>query len=179
MVFKMNKLLSSLSLLSLCLAASSSFAGTTGQVNFHGFVYSQTCQVKDTSTNKHVYLPPVRSSALMTMGATAAETPFNLEFVGCTTGTTAGVKFDQVNVNTATGTLQNTSTGPMSANNVNIQIMANGQAIDLTQQDTSHYKEVLIDDAEISYPFVARYYATGKATQGAVESYATFKVDYK
>ncbi|WP_162183601.1 fimbrial protein [Acinetobacter rudis] len=176
----MNKLLGSLSLLSLCLYAGSSFAGTTGKVNFHGFVYGQTCQVKNTSENQHVFLPSVRSSSLMTAGATSTEQAnFNIEFVNCTAGVTAGVKFDQINVNSTSGTLQNTYNGPFSANNVNIQIMANGQTIDLSQQDTSHYKEALVDDAVISYPFVARYYATGKATQGLVESYATFKVDYK
>ncbi|MDQ8936390.1 fimbrial protein [Acinetobacter rudis] len=176
----MNKLLSSLSMLSLCLYAGSSFAGTTGKVNFHGYVYGQTCQVKNTSENQHVFLPSVRSSSLLTAGATSTESAnFNIEFVNCTAGVTAGVKFDQVNVNGTTGTLKNTFTGPYAADNVDIQIMANGQTINLAQQDKSHYKEALVDDAVVSYPFVARYYATGKATQGIVDTYATFKVDYK
>lgn len=179
----MNTLKTSLSLIAAILCTGAAHAAeTTGQVDFSGSVYSQTCTIATTSKDKKVILPPVRASALMTAGIASKEKEtFDLVLSGCTAGMTAGVLFDQTNVDSAnSGTLINTSTGASAAKNVNIQIaLADGTAIKLNEQTKDHYREVVKDDVDQKYGYIASYFSTGKATAGSVTSYATFKVDYK
>lgn len=180
----MKKITQVLTVLSACGFASLSYAADVssveGRVNFTGKVYAQTCQLNDETKNKNVPLPDVRASELMQSGQTAKPTPFKLDLTGCTKGLIAGLKFDQINVDAGNaGTLRNIAAGAETAQNVNIQILANGQPLTLNTAMDFYYQAIDADDVLVSYPFEARYYATGKTTAGEVKSYATFKIDYK
>lgn len=154
-------------------------SSTTGQVTFTGKVYSQTCRVADKSKDLKVVLEDVRASSLLEAGKVAGSQNFILELLNCTAGTVAGLKFDPVNVDANTGTLKNVKKGKGAAENVNIQLSVNGTPINLANLNKDAYQEISKDDLTTQYKFAASYYATGKATAGDVESFVTFKVDYK
>lgn len=172
----MKVLTTSLSVLAAMLITSTSHAATTGKVSFTGKVYNQTCDVSPATADQTVILSDVRASALDLAGKTANPTNFTLSLKGCTKGATVGFKFDQVNVDATTGTLNSSGT----AQNVNVQILdRNSAPIALNAQTKADYVKVLANDIPIDYLYKAQYYATGEATPGTVSTYATFSIDYK
>ncbi|TCM66600.1 major type 1 subunit fimbrin (pilin) [Acinetobacter calcoaceticus] len=179
----MKKLALSLGAVALALTSAQSFAvgATSGIVNVTGYVQGQTCRITDDTTYHDLRLDDTRTRDLVRLGdVSTQQVKFDIKLVDCEVGETAGIRFGNSNVDGAhAGTLKNIWSGSGVAENVNIQLMYNDQAIDLTAQTNDHYKTVVTHDDALVYQYAARYYATGQATKGWVHSFATYNVDYK
>lgn len=178
----MKKLALVLGAVATALTSATTFAATSGQIGFQGLVIGQTCQIQQDHVSRVLTLPTVRANQLTVAGQVSAEkVSFPINLINCEQGVTAGVKFDEsVNVDTTqAGTLINTSQAANSATNVNIQLMYNNRAIDLLAQSNGHYKTTSFLNDVLEYEYEARYFATGEATPGLVETLTTFKIDYK
>lgn len=178
----MKKLALVLGAVATALTSATTFAATSGQIGFQGLVIGQTCQIQQDHVSRVLTLPTVRANQLTVAGQVSAEkVSFPINLINCEQGVTAGVKFDEsVNVDTTqAGTLINTSQAANSATNVHIQLMHNNQGINLGAQSDSHYETTSYLNDVLEYEYEARYYATGKATPGLVETLTTFRINYK
>ena len=180
----MKKLALVLGAVATALTSATTFAATSGQIGFQGLVIGQTCQIQQDHVSRVLTLPTVRANQLTVAGQVSAEkVSFPINLINCEGDITAGVKFDEnVNVDQvplAAGTLVNTSQAANSATNVHIQLMHNNQGINLGAQSDSHYETTSYLNDVLEYEYEARYYATGKATPGLVETLTTFRINYK
>ncbi|MDO5686314.1 MAG: fimbrial protein [Neisseria sp.] len=166
----------------LLIAAATLSAGVMakdGTVTINGEVVSQTCTVDAGSVNKTVTLPKVPTTALPTAGTTAGDTPFSLVFNNCSVGDVYAYFLPGANTVAATGNLKNNGV----ATNVEIalyntddsKIKLNDPAA--TQNSASVNVGTAGGTATLNY--VAKYYATGQATVGAVTTSVDYNIAYK
>jgi len=149
-----------------------------GTISFTGALQAATCTITG-GGNQTVTLPTLATSTLAAAGATGGDTFFNIAVTGCTGGlTTATAYFEAgANVDSVTGRLKNTG----AAANVQIQVLnGSGSVVNLAGATTvaqSTTAASLTSNAG-TQSFIARYYATGATTAGAVTSSVTYSMVY-
>ncbi|MBN3848527.1 type 1 fimbrial protein [Paraburkholderia sp. Ac-20342] len=158
-----------------------------GTITINGSVTSHTCSIDGNASgaaNKTITLDPVSAGALAATGQTAgmskaADLKFALS--GCTGGAKAIATFENgATVDQTSGRLLNmASTG--AAPNVQVELL-NGafQPINIL---TNSNNQVATNGATITgglatLQYYARYYATGTAGPGAVQSTVQFSMNY-
>ncbi|MGF6898824.1 fimbrial protein [Paraburkholderia sp. GAS348] len=157
-----------------------------GTITITGTVTDTTCSINGiaagSDANKSIVLPNVTASSLAALGATAGTSnPTDLEFKlsGCTTGTKAIANFENgTTVDQASGNLKNSGT----AQNVQIQLLNAGMnPINIT---TNSNNQLATDGGAITggaadLKYYARYYSTGKATAGTVNTSVQYTMQYQ
>lgn len=161
-------------------------SGPDGTITVNGQVVAQTCQVDGkafgTADDRVVNLPNVLTSALTTSGNTAGDTNFSLSVTGCDTSlTSVQTYFSGGDINTGNGRLDNSAASP--AGNVQVQLLnASGTPMNLggaTATDQGSQVVNLDTNGAATLKYTARYYASGKATAGAVKSTVSFTMIYQ
>lgn len=178
-----------LSALLLAGLASSSVYAVDGTVTFNGTLVDGTCSAtvdSGSTADATVTLPTTNVSALTTSANVAGLTSYKITLTGAGCSTSAGVAAPYyepslANVNT-NGRLTNTGT----ATNVDVQLLNNSQSvIDLTADSASQTYSTATTGtnsssvATYTYPYYARYYATGTTTAGTVVGQVDYSIVYK
>ncbi|EEW2248538.1 type 1 fimbrial major subunit FimA [Escherichia coli] len=169
----------------LSLSSAAALADTTtvngGTVHFKGEVVNAACAVDAGSVDQTVQLGQVRTASLKQAGATSSAVGFNIQLNDCdtTVATKAAVAFLGTAIDaTRTDVLALQSSAAGSATNVGVQILdRTGNA--LTLDGATFSAQTTLNNGTNTIPFQARYYAIGKATPGAANADATFKVQYQ
>lgn len=179
---------------------------TTSTVRFKGKVVANTCKISTGSKDLIVTLPTVGKNALSQSGQVAGPTPFQITLTDCVAAagetpqaTSVGARFYKIPatsstvINNVAGeidvannfTLKNTKAN--GAKNVNIQIFeANGSTpiqvattgFTGTAPTLTSY-QTINGQTNITLHYVAKYYATGVATPGEVETATNFEIVYQ
>jgi major type 1 subunit fimbrin (pilin) len=161
----------------LALAAGDVMAQSpTVTISFTGYYNSVSCTVQ--GGNLNVTLPTISTTALSSAGATAGATEFNIPVL-CESDVNSLVAYFQQGPTTdADGNLNvENPTDPKSATRVQIQL-TNGDGSPIRVGDVSTVKPVSVKGSAVtSIPFFARYYATGQASAGTVNTYVTFVLE--
>ncbi|HFD0352206.1 TPA: type 1 fimbrial major subunit FimA [Escherichia coli] len=171
----------------LSLSSTAALADTTpttvngGTVHFKGEVVNAACAVDAGSVDQTVQLGQVRTATLEQAGATSSAVGFNIQLNDCNTTVAekAEVAFLGTTINPAsTDVLALQSSAAGSATNVGVQILdRTGNALKLDGATFS--APITLNNGKNTIPFRARYYAIGKATTGAANADAIFKVQYQ
>lgn len=179
---KTNK--SSLLLGAIGLAFAGSALATSGTINITGKVTDTTCNISVNGQGNiaTVTLPTVPSSALSLAGNTAGTTPFSIALSDCsgTTFTTAHTFFEA-------GTMVEMSSGRL--NNADSSGGATNVQVELLNSTLSPIKagatDALQGDIEVdntagttTLNYFARYYATGAAEAGSVNTEVDYTIIY-
>jgi major type 1 subunit fimbrin (pilin) len=171
----------------VCLAPLAAFAAD-GTIDINGTIVNTTCTINVDGSGANaatVRLPAVSSSSLRQSGDVAGATPFNIQTVCLQPlSLTAASIYWEPNgalVDMTTGNLLNLAPGGSA--NVQIQLLASGTPLALNRGPGQQNNPVATGLTPghyylITWPYAARYYATGQATPGAVSGYATFTVVY-
>lgn len=181
-------------------------AVTGGKITFQGKVVDQTCSVSTNSRDQIVVLQNVPKNKLAALGAEAMPTPFHIDLEGCKKATddnkaakTVKASFSSVaNVDPENEYSLKNKVGDTYAKNVNIRLYsANGtDAIYPSRQTVSPdtpttgrttykmdegntTKVEFGDDLSPVLHYIAKYYATGEATVGDVETSVNFELTYE
>lgn len=158
-----------------------------GTITFTGTVSDTTCSINGVTSGSPadiaVTLPPVPAGALTSTGETAGTTTagaIQMQLTGCSgTATKAIANFENgTTVDQTTGNLINSG----SAGNVQVQLLnTNMNPINVTtnsnNQLTTNGDAILGGAATLKY--FARYYATGKATAGTVNTSVQYTMQYQ
>lgn len=168
-----------LALASAALVAGQAAQASDGTITFGGQLTDNTCTITG-GGNKAVTLPTLSKLSVTGSGATGGDTYFNIAVTGCSAGlTTANAYFEAgANIDTVSGRLKNTAAG--GATNVQIELLnKNGVALNLAAVAGSQNSiaEAISGNAA-TQQFIARYYATGTTTSGAVASSVTYSMVY-
>jgi len=165
------------------LAVAPAFA-SDGTITITGKVVANTCafSVNGGSASNTVQLPVVFTTALNASGNTAGATPFTIKVSGCDPNlTSVQEQFGGSNINAADGNLKNiaTATSPQTvAGNVEVQLTdSTANAINLNTNANSPVGALSSGGVTLSYQ--ARYYATGVATAGLVNTSVTYTTQYQ
>jgi major type 1 subunit fimbrin (pilin) len=157
-----------------------------GTITITGTVTDTTCSINGTTSgtqvNPSVTLMPATAGSLAALGQTAnTSKPTDLEFKlsGCTSGTKAIANFENgATVDQTSGNLNNSGT----AQNVQVQLLNASMApINIT---TNSGNQLATEGAAITggaadLKYYARYYATGKATAGTVNTQVQYTMQYQ
>ena len=135
-------------------------------------VTANTCTVSTPSVA--VGLPNVSKTSLAAAGSTAGITPFTLSFSGCSTsaGGFTGTQTWAFTPGPASNVISNTGT----ATNVYAQILDSSMT-PITNGGTTSFS-VPAAGGGVSKQFYARYYSSGTAGAGTLNSTATFSMTY-
>jgi major type 1 subunit fimbrin (pilin) len=154
-----------------------------GIINFTGQLTAQTCTINGGVGKDFVVALPTVSIANFTgVNSVAGATNFSINVTGCET-TIAGYKayFEaNQNINLVGGRLKNTAAGGAQFVEIELLNAANtATPFDLTKPSGSQ----LVTAGTFTNPagtsnFIARYYATGATTAGAVASQVTYSLVY-
>lgn len=179
--------------------------GSAGGVQFdiNGEIKDVTCEVDSAYKNLVVILPTVGTKQLAQAGAKAGRTPFQINIGNCQNmeddyreGKNILAFFESEHLDTQNNyTLKNaaqTAGSYQAATNVNIQLIDNeNNAILISNNEAeknstfkpleSYKSGELFSTQKENYSlhYAAQYYATGVASSGLVESFATFTIRYK
>lgn len=185
-------------LIALALATAGLSSVANVDFSIEGRILAKTCKVKTNYANLVVVLPTVSIASLGSSGKTNGYTRFPIELAECENTTVLSGKglyaffeSDRVDANN-NYTLQNAATAN-PARNVNVQLTNHeGSAIQVSNQSLSSGtftpatgysgKGLATIQANLDHytlEYGAQYYATGRASAGLVESFATFSVQYK
>jgi major type 1 subunit fimbrin (pilin) len=148
----------------------------TVTLTFKGTYVTGSCSVVGAS-DIEVELPTVSAAALSANGQSHGETLFNIP-IQCDGATTAArVYFDSgAGIDGTTGNLIPIAEAG-AASNVQIRLF-NGDRSPIRVGDRSTTKVIPITSTDIVHiPFIASYYATGRATAGTVRTYATYVIE--
>ncbi|MTH45708.1 fimbrial protein [Intestinirhabdus alba] len=168
------------SLIALALGSTSAMA-SNGTITIKGKLTSATCTVKVNggTSDATVTLPTLPTSMLAAANATAGATNFTMNLTGCTNATNVRAFFEAgPNVEASTGLLKNTLTTG-NATNVKIQLMDEA-GHELKAGDTSQRSNAAtpLTSGAANLSYSARYFATGAAGAGAIETSVTYSIDY-
>ena len=135
-------------------------------------IVSNTCTVSTPAVA--VGLPNVSKTSLAAAGSTAGITPFTLSFSGCSTSASGftGTQTWAFTPGPASNVISNTGT----ATNVYAQILDSSMA-PITNGGTTSFSVPAAGGA-VSQQFYARYYSSGTAGAGTLNSTATFTMTY-
>lgn len=187
-------------------AADSVNSDTTSTVTFKGKVVANTCKLETDSKNQTVTLPTVGKNALSQAGQVAGPTPFQIKLTNCVAATNENPKATSVSArfykipatsstvfNNVAGeidvahdfTLKNTKNG--GAQNVNIKLFEKDGSTPIPvattgftgTAPTSTSYQTINGQTNITLHYVAKYYATGVATPGEVETATNFEIVYQ
>ena len=176
----------------LTAAVSQSAYAADGIINFSGLVTDVTCTVEGSPPGtgavvKDVNLGGVSAARLATAGSRANLTGFTIRIGGpgegsCTNGRTAMVAFDPTSpaIDVATGRLNidgyDDPSDTTSAKNVQVEVTnRDGSPINVY---TEKSEGVVIADNQAIIPLAAQMYASGPATEGAVNTRVGFMIEY-
>lgn len=176
-----STLLSAALIASLALVATVSTPANAadGTVNFTGLVVDQTCKITNTSQN--VTLPWVFSSALLSSGATAGNTPFSIQITGCASALQqVSATFGGGSINSTTGNLTTTGT----ATQVELRLLNASDSSPIALNQTSaalqNSKPATLSGGGATLNYIAQYIAPqGNATAGTVASNVEFTMTYQ
>ncbi|MBH03889.1 MAG: F17 fimbrial protein [Xanthomonadales bacterium] len=194
-----QKILTWAGALAAVIGAPAAVAQQSGTISFDGKVTAASCEIVGEGADQTVTLPTVSVNALPAEGATAGETPFDIQLANCSlahsthtqTGSQSVTAYftPNANVNTAFGTLLNTTDAASGgAQNVTIQLL-NGetdQPIDIgntVPTDESSLGNLPAgqfdaDNNQVTLNYLARYFATGQSTAGDVNATASYVLIY-
>jgi major type 1 subunit fimbrin (pilin) len=167
-----------------------------GMVSFEGKISSQTCKINglDKNANLNVKLPTVSASALAANGDKAGATMFEFKLTECTTaaGTAYPLFEPGATIDTVTGRLKNSTTGPGLAKNVQIELLNEDRSsIDLSKgADAQNVKIATLQSktdgtppkttGEATLKLYAQYVATdGPAVAGTVNTNVQYAMVYE
>lgn len=164
------------------LSATGAFAAD-GTITIQGQVTDSSCLIAvDGGTgDSTLTLPAVSKSALAVPGDTAGAKSFTMHLSGCPATGSVRAAFSPLNVDPATGYLQNTATVSPAAN-VQVQVL-DGTVTPIDLRDNTGNDYVPFVDqggsgvADLNY--AARYVATGVATAGQVDTQLVYTLDYQ
>ncbi|MFW1852607.1 type 1 fimbrial major subunit FimA [Acinetobacter guillouiae] len=173
-----------LGLLAAALVVSTTpFAATVngGTVHFVGELVNAACAVSTDTADQTVDLGQHRTAKLAVAGEKSTAIPFNIKLVDCDASqVTNGVSFafngQTVTSNNKLLAVSSGSNEP-AAQNVGIEI-ADGASQILAVDGTGFSKETPIINGTNTFPFTARYVATGASTPGKANADATFVINY-
>ncbi len=160
---------------------------TTSVIHFKGSVLSSTCDISvngvATPNPATIVLGDAQAEKLAKAGDTTGDTDFAIELKNCAgTATKARASFKGANGTTvADGRLDNMA-ATKAAQNVQLELLqkfegaASAIAVD---GDQSALPYATITTGAASLPYSIRYYATGAASEGAVEGAVEFTVAYQ
>ena len=174
-----------LGLLAAALVVSSTpFAATVngGTVHFVGELVNAACAVSTDTADQTVDLGQHRTARLAKAGDASTAVPFNIQLVDCdsklvTTGVSFAFNGQTVNGNNKLLAVNGGGGNAPAATNVGIEITDYASQI-LAVDGTGFSKEQKINDGTNTFPFTARYVATGVSTPGKANADATFVVKY-
>lgn len=174
-----------LGLLAAALVVSTTpFAATVngGTVHFVGELVNAACAVSTDTADQTVDLGQHRTASLAVANDKSAAIPFNIKLVDCEAAlVTKGVSFafngQTVTSNNKLLAVNSGNSNEPSATNVGIEI-ADGASKILTVDGTGFSTETPIIDGTNTFPFSARYVATGASTPGKANADATFVINY-
>ncbi|OBX02113.1 hypothetical protein QV05_03790 [Gallibacterium genomosp. 1] len=190
-------LLTTLITVGLGLSAQGAFAeapevlpANSGGVNFTGSVNDTTCKINgaDGGNIQTVKLSPVSALVLQGAGKTAGDREFSIELSDCqaTVGpvkTKASLDFKNDSNVDANGFLKNNATTGDAAGEVVLQLLQfDNTPINITTGWDSYTKDkdkFAIQDGKATLRYKVRYYATGNATAGAVQSRVNYTLAYE
>ncbi|KAF1019161.1 MAG: Type-1 fimbrial protein, A chain [Acinetobacter bereziniae] len=174
-----------LGLLAAALVVSSTpFAATVngGTVHFVGELVNAACAVSTDTADQTVDLGQHRTARLAVAGDKSGPVPFNIQLVDCdsklvTTGVSFAFNGQTVANNNKLLAVNGGGGNAPAATNVGIEITDYASQI-LAVDGTGFSKEQKINDGTNTFPFTARYVATGASTPGKANADATFVVNY-
>lgn len=178
-----------LGLLAAALVVSSTpFAATVngGTVHFVGELVNAACAVSTDTSDQIVKLGQHRTASLAKAGDASAAVPFNIQLVDCDSKlVTTGVSFAFTGQTVSTAGVVNNKLLAVNggggnapgATNVGIEITDYASTV-LAVDGTGFSKAQKINDGTNTFPFTARYVATGASTPGTANADATFVVNY-
>lgn len=177
--FRIARLLIGLAVSALFMPASANAQSSpTVQLNFTGTYIATTCPLIS-SPDMTVTLPTVSAQSLPTAGAVAGSKIFTI-VMKCDSGVTgARVYFESgATTDPVTGYLNPQAiSGVNSASNVQVMLLnEDGSPIKVGDRSTMKIIPVTSTDPT-SANFIARYYATGRATAGMVNTFVTYVVE--
>ena len=175
----MKKNLLALALLTMTAGAAMAADGT---ITVFGEVVTQTCTVAAADLNKVVYMPAVAASALAVNGATAGGTPFSIALTACPVGSSMSAHFlPGATINSTTGNLINQAAAP-TAGNVEVALYntTGVTKINLAAAKGAQTSPAFVVPAggATSMAYQAKYFATGVATTGKVQSTVDYNLSY-
>lgn len=141
-------------------------------------VKNGACSVNTDSQNLTVQLPAAFSAALGTVGATANQTPFSINFTCLSSNQKLVIAMTASNPSTSVTGVVLPTTGTGYASNVGVQILnGSGAAVNVRG---STQTPIAITAGTMSIPYFARYYRTGSPiSAGQVSATITFVVTYQ
>lgn len=158
-----------------------------GTITFNGALTDTTCTITlngGGSPNGTVTMPTIPASSLGGAGSWAGPTSFFITLTGCSGGTlnTAKAWFENTGaVDTTTGRLNNTASGPGSATGVQIEL-TDASLVPIFAGGTTTTMggpSVNITSGNGTLNYIARYYATATATSGQVISQVQYSIVYQ
>ena len=169
--------------LAVVTSAGSAFA-SDGTITVVGEVVDTTCsiQVDNATRDATVVLPTVASAQLASTGETAGATPFNIALSGCTGDTLQNAKayFEPgASVNMETGRLK-LEVGTGKATELEVEILNSDYSPIHAGAAADNQNDVPVDISSGNgvLNYAARYFATGRATPGAVQTRVEYTVTY-
>lgn len=172
------------SLVALAMGSTVAVAAPAGTITINGKLTAATCKVtvNDSATgDATVTLPTLPITQLAEAGETAGATNFVMKLSGCTpeSGNVRAFFEAGANVDAATGRLNNALT-TSQANNVQVQLR-NDKDVVLEAGNTSQRNNAAtaLTAGAAVLTYNARYYATGAATAGDLQSSVTYSIDYE
>ncbi|WLW62215.1 fimbrial protein [Achromobacter aegrifaciens] len=174
-----RKILSAIMIAGMATGTHTAFASNT--ITFDGSVTAQTCTINSSNgtNNFTVTLPPVSANALSTAGQTAGDTAFTILLTGCTPDSgNVRTHFEAGGTVNPNGRLTN-QTG--NAKNVEIQLL-NSDASVIKAGDavaSQNSKQASLNAGSASLSYVARYFATGAATAGTLNTVVNYSIAYQ
>ncbi|EOZ5530898.1 fimbrial protein [Vibrio metschnikovii] len=175
----MKKYTLALAVSAAILGSSAMAAAGPNHITFIGEVTDQTCQVaiNGNDTNPVVLLPTVATTDFASAGDVAGETTFVMSVSGCDgTAVTAKTQFVG-NAVDANGYMKNIAAD--GAENVALQLLAEGAAIDLNNSLPVAGPSVIAGETEGSAEYAVQYVATdADVTAGAVTGTVQFSITY-
>lgn len=155
-----------------------------GTITINGLVTTTSCNVTvDGGTaDATVTLPDVSSVQLAETGDVAGAKDFTFALTGCTTGGKVRAYFENDNVNSGTGNLDNsTLPGDGGATNVQVQITDGaGTRIDLASAAQANNPYVDITDDAATLPYKAQYVSSnGQVIAGLVNTNLVYTLEYQ
>lgn len=181
----------------LSLGMATTALAADGTITFSGAVTNTTCTIGGSdSGNQTVLLPTVSTTSLQSAGQTAGTTAFQITLSNCSAGSDGGGATPEVTtyfesgptVDPDTGTLRNAADG--GAGQVNVQILGSnsnpivvGSQVSAAGNQQNSQRVTLNGDpsagtGSATLNYAARYYATGQATAGQVNTTVQYTLAY-
>ncbi len=164
--------------ISAVLCAPMAAQASDGVITFDGLLKATTCTVTAPSGgNLGITLPTLATSLLNASGKTAGDTPFSITVGNCTAGVSFTPYFESgANIDPLTGRLNSTG----GATFVQLELLnKGGLVIDLAGVPGAQHVAAtpIVGPGGTGY-YAVRYYATGAATAGTVNSTVTYSMSY-